>query len=242
MYKDITITNYLDMMTRKIKFFHELKKNGLINKMTIISDGNRKIGKVLNVSTAPIICCGNCKACKKYCYDIKAVIQYADRLKNHVLNARAYNTVLAKYYREEYMHGIRVALAKRRKNKFFRWHVAGDILDYDYFCEMVKIAKDFPDFVMWTYTKMYKIVNRYVAEYGRDAIPNNFHIMFSKWDGAPMDNPYNFPVFACKLKAGNVDTSEDWFAKTYKCPGNCDLCKEKKLGCIGGMNTYADEH
>ena len=74
------------------------------------------------------------------------------------------------------------------------------------------------------------------------AIPDNLHIMFSKWDGLPMSNPYKFPVFACRLKNGNVDTSDDWFAKTFKCPGNCDICKEKKCGCIGGRDTYADEH
>jgi hypothetical protein len=236
-YKKETIKKVAEKLTEKINYFTELINNNGIEKDTVISNGNRKIGRVLNVSLAPIITCMNCGHCSGYCYDIKACMQY-----ENVLNARAYNTALLKTRREKYFSDIRSKCKRRRKNKYFRWHVSGDIPDYEYLLEMIRIAREFPDFVFWTYTKIYWLVNRYCREYGKESIPNNLHIMFSKWDGLPMDNPYNFPVFACRLKDGNVDTSDDWFAKVYKCPGNCDLCKDKKLGCIGGMNTYADEH
>lgn len=223
------------LKNRKAFFLSELKKG--LAKKAIISNGNRKIGKVLNVSLAPILCCGNCSKCKLYCYDIKACLQH-----ENVLDARAFNTALQEFDRDRFFRDIDDKMSRRRKNKYFRYHVSGDIPDMDYLKRMIKTAVDHPDFTIWTYTKMYSLVNQYCNENGRDAIPKNLHIMFSKWDGLPMDNPYKFPVFACRLKAGNVDTSEDWFAKVYKCPGNCDLCKEKKLGCIGGMDTYADEH
>ena len=40
-----------------------------------ISNGNKKIGKVMNVSLPPILTCHNCKECKYFCYDIKACLQ-----------------------------------------------------------------------------------------------------------------------------------------------------------------------
>ena len=152
-----------------------------------ISMGNKKIGRVMNVSLAPILTCANCSECLKLCYDIKANIQYGN-----VLKARARNTVLALEYMDRYFQGIRYALAKRRKNKYFRWHVGGDIPNYKYFCEMVEIAKEQPDFTFWTYTKNYGIVNLYVQKCGRAAIPENLTIMFSEWDGMKLVNPYNF--------------------------------------------------
>ena len=204
-----------------------------------ISKGNRKIGKVMNVSTLPIITCHNCKECKHLCYDIKACLQYP----HNVLPARVRNTLLAMYDRKRFFDEIDKAISRRRTHKFFRWHVAGDILDPDYFERMVTIAKNHHDFIFWTYTKNYSIVNQFCNQYGKQAIPKNFSIMFSEWDGMPMDNPYNFPVFACRLKDGNKNRSDESFKSMYKCPGNCDICKNGNgHGCIKGENTYCDEH
>lgn len=200
-----------------------------------ISGGNKKIGKVMNVSLAPVFTCANCSGCARFCYDIKAVLQYGN-----VLDARARNTVKAWDHRAEYFAEIRAALDGRKSNYFFRWHVAGDIIDADYFENMVKIAEDYPHFTFWTYTKVYHIVNAFI-ESGR-TIPANLVIMFSRWDGMPMDNPYHFPEFVCRLKDGNKDTPAEAFKSMYKCPGNCDLCKAARRGCIGGETSYVDEH
>ena len=206
-----------------------------------ISNGNRKIGRVMNVSLMPVMTCANCKECKYLCYDIKACLQYPDT----VINARMRNTVLARDHREEFFHRIDEKMSRRRKNKYFRWHVAGDILDMDYFSRMVENARRHPDFVIWTYTKNYAIVNEYVSAHGgtiEAAIPANFHIMFSEWDGMELVNPYAFPIFTCKLKAGNKNHDPEFFNSLYKCAGNCDVCKACGRGCIVGESTYADEH
>lgn len=200
-----------------------------------ISKGNQKIGRVMNVSTMPIMACGNCKECKGYCYDIKACVQY-----KNVLYARIKNIVMATKDRDTYFNQIDSAIARRRTNKFFRWHVAGDILDSDYFDRMVKIAQAHKDFVFWTYTKMYWIVNGWIKEHGQ--LPANLHVMFSEWDGVQLVNTYNMPIFSCKLKAGNKNHSPEFFDSLYKCPGNCDICKEHGRGCIAGESAYADEH
>lgn len=206
-----------------------------------ISNGNRKIGRVLNVSLMPMLTCGNCSGCSRYCYDIKACLQYPDT----VIDARMRNTILVQRDMVLYFHLIDERMSHRRTNKFFRWHVAGEIIGRKYLEHMIELALKHSDFVIWTYTKMYDVVNDYVRDHGGDrlaAIPGNLHIMFSKWDGMPMHNPYGFPVFACRLKAGNVDTPAAWFKHAFKCPGNCDYCKTHNTGCIAGMDTYADEH
>lgn len=202
-----------------------------------LTNGNRKIGKVLNVSLMPIMTCGNCKECKHLCYDVKACLQYRT-----VLDARIRNTVLAMNHRDEFFARIDEKCRRRRKNKFFRWHVSGDILDLDYFERMVKIAKNHPTFIFWTYTKMYNIVNEYCRRYGKDSIPSNFTIMFSEWDGMKLDNPFNFPIFTVRLKDGNVNHTFEWFDGLHKCPGNCDICKKGSRGCVVGESTFVDEH
>lgn len=192
-----------------------------------ISKGNSKIGKVLNVSLPPILSCGNCKECKHFCYDIRACVQYA----KSVINARARNYVLLLRNRDEYFAQIDKACTSRKKNKMFRWHVSGDIIDIDYFFRMVEIARKHPDFVFWTYTKMYHIVNEYCDKYGKDSIPNNFSVMFSEWKGMPLVNPYHFGEFRALYESENIPEN------TYYCPGNCDVCKALNRGCIVNENT-----
>ena len=88
-------------------------------------------------------------------------------------------------------------------------------------------------------------MNTYVAEHGGSmaaAIPGNLVIMFSEWDGLKLDNPYGFPTFSVKMAAGNKNHPAEYFETLFRCPGNCDICKENNVGCVGGMDTYNDEH
>lgn len=195
-----------------------------------ISSGNRKIGKVMNVSLMPVMTCGNCKECKFLCYDIKACAQYPGT----VIDARMRNTVLLQRDRDEFFARIDAAMSRRRKNKFFRWHVAGDIVDGDYFSRMVENARNHPDFTIWTYTKMYHIVNEWIDKNG--ALPPNFHVMFSEWRGMPMDNPHGMPEFRVVFKDDAVKPVGHY------CPGNCDICKMFYWGCVAGETTYCNEH
>ena len=206
-----------------------------------ISKGNRKIGRVMNVSLPPIITCANCSECKFFCYDVKACLQYPAT----VIDARIRNYIILKKSMREYFDRIDAAMNRRRKNKFFRWHVAGEIVNYEYFSEMVDNARRHSDFIIWTYTKNYSIVNEYVKNHGDNrfiAIPRNFTIMFSEWDGMPLDNPYGFPVFSVKMKNGNKNHGTEYFKHLYKCPGNCDICKTIGRGCPYNESVYADEH
>lgn len=194
-----------------------------------ISTSNRKIGRVMNVSLMPVMTCGNCKECKFLCYDIKACAQYP----HIVIDARMRNTSILRRDRDEFFARIDAAMSRRRKNKFFRWHVAGDIVDGDYFDRMVKIARAHPDFTIWTYTKMYGIVNAWIDANG--ALPANFSVMFSEWRGMPMDNPHGLPEFRVVFKDETPPVG-------HYCPGNCDVCKNLHRGCVVGETTYCKEH
>jgi len=233
-YSTTTLTKVIRNLKARISYW---KRQGIEAIKVCISSGNRKIGRVMNVSLAPIITCANCKECMHFCYDIKACLQYFN-----VLDARARNTALVMICREKYFTAIREKIARRKKNKYFRWHVSGDIVDIDYLKEMIAIAHENPDFIFWTYTKAYFIVNEYCKRYGKETIPANLTIMFSEWDGMPMINPYLFPIFACKMKDGNKNRSVESFEKMYLCPGNCDICKESRRGCVVGEDTYTNQH
>lgn len=228
MYKKETIKKIIDKAEAKRT---ELMKLDVGEIKMCISDGNTKIGRVMNVSNMPILSCGNCKECMFLCYDIKACNQYP----NTVIDARMRNLVILQRDRDEYFRRIEEKINRRKKNKYFRWHVAGDILDLDYFDRMVGIADRHPEFVFWTYTKMYGIVNEWTCvNYNRE-IPRNLHIMFSEWRGMPMDNPFHFPEFRVVFKN---EAKPDGFY----CPGNCDICKKINRGCLAGETTYCNEH
>lgn len=228
MYNPESIKKYLAKMTAAINNYDTIPAAELT---VCISKGNRKIGRVMNVSIPPIMTCAHCRECKSICYDIKANLQYLN-----VVNARAKNYSILKRDRAEYFGQIENAISRRQKNKFFRWHVAGDIIDMDYFENMVAIAARHPDFVFWTYTKNYELINSFCDLNGRDAIPANLHIMFSEWRGLPMVNPYHFPEFRVVFKDDAVKPTGHY------CPGNCDICKANCRGCLAGETTYCNEH
>ena len=195
-----------------------------------ISNGNKKIGKILNVSLLPVFSCGNCKACMGYCYAIRTTGYSVDALR-----AWAANTVMIQTMgkRSEYFDQIRNRIKRYRgKNKYFRWHVSGDIPDPGYFRCMVEIAKEFPDWRFYGYTKRYDIVNHWKE------LPGNLVIMYSHWNGMECPNPYNRPEFRTRLNG----MDEKQFEGLYKCPGNCRECISKFRGCPYGETTYNDEH
>lgn len=226
MFKQVTITKMLETMRETESRYATMQADDI---RMCISSGNRKIGRVMNVSLPPVLSCGQCKECMFLCYDVKACMQYPST----VIDARIRNWSLLKKDRREYFRRIEEKIARRRRNKYFRWHVAGDIVDRDYFENMVAIAERHPDFIFWTYTKMYGIVNGFVADGGQ--VPANLHIMFSEWRGLPMVNPYGFPEFRVVFKGEDLPAG-------YYCPGNCDICKVSGRGCMAGDTTYCLEH
>jgi len=224
-YSKEALTKIIRQLREKIDIYMTMPAEDI---KLAISNGNRKIGRVMNVSLPPLFSCGNCDGCKHFCYDIKACLQY-----ENVRNARARNLAILTLDRGLYFRLIDNAISRRRKNKYFRWHVAGDIVDIDYLDNMVQIAARHPDWIFWTYTKMYWIVNSWIDQNG--PLPENLHIMFSEWKGMPIINPHNMPVFGVIMPGEETPN-------TFLCPGNCDICKQAGRGCIAGETTYNHLH
>lgn len=194
-----------------------------------IAKGNRKVGRVRNVSLMSRICCGNCKTYEHYCYDIKAALQYKT-----VMTARAENTALAYRDRKEYFNQIVESLTPKCKIKAFRFHVGGEILDEEYLRGMCYVALMRPDWKFWTYTKMYDIVNRFIRNCG--SLPENLVILYSKDQNSYVDNPFGMPEAYTVIK-GDLEPSDK-----VKCPGNCETCLEGGFGCPFGDSVYFLEH
>lgn len=178
---------------------------------TVISKGNKKLGGIPNVSLPPVWSCVKGIPCAKTCYAMKSYRMYPN-----VKTAWNNNLALAKTNRDEYFRGITEYLEKHNP-KYFRWHVAGDILDYNYFARMLKIAYLFPDTQFLCFTKNYKVVNEY-SEFC-NTYPMNLIVYFSAWPGREIDNPYNFPI--AYMQDGTAQVPEF----TYECPGSCKDCK-----------------
>lgn len=232
MYTCEGLKKYKEQMIKAIGYYEEIPVESL---NVSISSGNRKIGRVLNVSLPPIFTCGNCAECFKFCYDIKACLQY-----KNAMMARARNLVILRNNFEQYFAQIRGKMSRRKLNKFFRFHVAGDMVSPEYLDEVVKTARMFPDWVIWTYTKEYELINEYVRTHGgtrEKAIPHNLKIMFSEWKGLAMPNPFRFPVFRCVFRG-----IEKAPRKAWHCPGNCDICKEQNRGCVAGEDSWTWDH
>ena len=99
-FKAETIKKIVDSLKKLVAFFLAILNNGGFVRL-VISAGNSKIGRCMNVSLAPIITCGNCGKCKNFCYDVKACLQY-----ENVRKARAKNTALFLYSRDEFFRQL----------------------------------------------------------------------------------------------------------------------------------------
>lgn len=223
-YTDATLNNYTARALEAIA-----RASSLEHIKVHIAKGNRKVGRVRNVSLMSRICCGNCKTCDHYCYDIKAALQY-----ENVMRARAENTALAYRDLKEYFDQIAQGLSDKAKVKAFRFHVGGEILSEEYLEGMVETARKRPGWRIWTYTKMHDLVNGYIAKGGN--IPENLTIMYSKDATAVVNNPYGMP------EAYTVVTGDTEEGHGFKCPGNCEICLETGRGCPFGESVYFLEH
>lgn len=202
-----------------------------------ISKQNSKLGKIPSFSTTPVIGCGsNCKVCKDKCYALKSYRMYPSCKKAWDDNF----DVVRNYHR---WHLTRAVSEYCTKNNVpvFRWFVAGDIYNIDTMYAMADIAFKCPDTVFYCYTKCYDIVNAFLAY---ETLPDNLKIIFSRWDGLEMVNPYHLPESDVILKGSNKTMVDNSFV----CPNQknkkitCDVCPCPCYLMEKGETVYFMEH
>jgi hypothetical protein len=188
-----------------------------------ISKGNRKMGAIPSVSLPPITTCApGCKCAGKY-YAAKLCRIYKNVRESYQRNYDLLNSNASSYFQQvnEYC----------KMQRFFRWHVSGDIVGGAYLINMVSVAENNPHCEFLAFTKQYQLVNDYLDSFGK--FPRNLHIIFSEWPEMEMDNPHNLPVAHVIFKG--QEPAQDWKV----CGGNCAECACAGIGC---WELKAGEH
>lgn len=158
-----------------------------------------------NVSLPPIVACNHDAPCRKagQCYACKFYAWPS------VKKAWAGNLQIVKSDRADYFSQISATIAKRGE-KWFRWHVSGDILDQDYIDRMNAVARQNPSVRFLTFTKMHNL------DYS--GTPKNHRIVFSYWPGWGTVDKRRPAAFM-------QDGTENRVPKSaWRCPGNCAGC------------------
>lgn len=187
-----------------------------------LSYGNRKTTALVpSVSLIPVADCGNCSLCAKGCYDVRHICCYDESQRQRANNSALLMKDRVRYFKEIEAHA--------QFHRFFRWHVGGDIVDYDYLARMVGIAERTPSCEFLAFTKMFDIVNEWLDRHGQ--FPDNLHIILSDWRGMAMDNRHNLPVSSPIWRDGT--TGPNCTDERFLCPGNCGECASVNGGCWG---------
>lgn len=193
------------------------KKSGTPRKVSI-SAGNRKTGAIPSVSLPPVVTCADNCPCAKKCYAVKMC-----RIYKNVKTAYERNLEILNNNPNLYWQQVNEAV---KMNRYFRFHVSGDIPGPAYFCNMVSVAAGNPHCEILAFTKCYDIVNDYISQNG--PLPKNLHIIFSLWDPAwnvRVHNPHDLPKSAVIFNGQTGDEYEKI------CGGNCFECACKGTGC-----------
>ena len=181
-----------------------------------ISKGNSKMGAIPSVSLPAIITCPKCE-CNELCYGRKGKFRFPTVSESVLRNLKILEEEPETYWRE-----VKGAVMM---NRFFRFHVTGDIPNDEYFEKMVETAEENPHCQILAFTKRYAWVNEYIDNHGE--LPENLHIVFSGWKNLKMDNPHNLPEAHVRFKDGYCEAKEnaiEWY-------GNCTECTIAGCGC-----------
>ena len=199
------------------------------------SGGNAKLGSIMNISLPPVTTCHNCSSCSKYCYAIRSYNRFTDTAVGWNENYLLFLT-----YPDRYFNEISKAVKLQR---FFRWHVSGDIVNGAYLAGMIRVALENPKVEFLAFTKAYQIVNAAIA--AGAVIPSNLHLLFSAAPGVKMPNPYKLPECHINFADPSLNTYCGGAEFVYHCTGNCTECAINGCGCFflkSGDVTIIDQH
>ena len=218
--KFLTKEEYVDYLANKSNEVH-------------LSTSNRKTGGCCNDLAFPTCACREDAPCKHGgCYCMKGTQQMSAVLAAYTRNLRLYNTDPQDFWEQ-------VAFkVKHNPLPLFRFFDAGDVPDYDFFCGMVELARQFPDIKFMSFTKKYSIVNKWLTENGD--LPDNLNIIFSAWHiGWKVENPFGLPVAYVDFKdktlnpefPKEITSCPNQKDKTITC-SSCRKCWDKKIKAV----------
>ena len=131
-------------------------------------------------------CQGCCDGCESFCYAINGARQHH----NSVMPSVIKNLVLYRHDPVRFRSELEKELsAWKSDEKIFRWHASGEIEDYDYLEMMMQIAENHPEVKFYSYTKRFKMIERYLDAHGD--FPSNFVWNLSVWENNLQDSGFN---------------------------------------------------
>ena len=217
------------MMSREEYIEFLATKSGEIS----ISNHNSKTGSCCNNLAFPTCTCREDAPCKASgCYCMKGRQAMCNVVAAYVRNLMIYNN-----NHDDFWDQVRFKI-KHNPLPLFRWFDAGDILDYEFFCGMVELAKTFPNIRFMSFTKKYDIVNEWLTTNGD--LPNNLNIIFSAWHiGWKVNNPFDMPVAYVDFKDQTLNPQfpkgitgcPNQSDKTITC-SMCQKCWNKKVKAV----------
>ncbi len=203
--------------------------------MIHISGGNAKLGSIMNISLPPVVTCSNCGSCSKYCYAVRSYNRFTG-------TAAGWNENYLLFLTDPVLYFNCISYAVRTQ-RFFRWHVSGDIVNQEYLLGMIRVANENPKCEFLAFTKAYQTVNATIA--AGAVIPSNVHLLFSAAPGVDMPNPYRIPECHINFADPALNTYRGGAEYVYHCGGNCTECAINGCGCFflkPGDVTIIDQH
>lgn len=183
-----------------------------------ISLGNSKMGKKAtpNISLPAVITCRPDAPCTKLCYARRGNLRFPNVKALYQENLSLWRTDPTGFVSD-----LEDFLCKKRP-AFFRWHVAGDIPDLQYYHMMQNVAKLHHETQFLAFSKRYEwVLEDRVSGFGK--LPSNLRIKLSAWPGL------DFPTTAYENMGFVYTTHKDENRapeKIFDCPGYCPTCRE----------------
>ena len=180
-----------------------------------ISRGNSKLGAIPSVSLPACSTCRPDAPCYKTCY--------ARRLAARRENVRtAYYNNMEILLSDPALYWLQVRAAASMV-RWFRFHVSGDLVNAEYWTEVVNTARQLPHTNFLIFTKRFEIVNDWLDAGGK--IPRNLKVIFSNWFDWKCENPHKLPV--CEVINDADEAPKGWKV----CGGSCTACACRGCGC-----------
>lgn len=182
-----------------------------------ISIKSKKLGSIPTINLLASASCRKNAPCAKGCYAKKGNFQRDNVIKPHLENYLLYNENAEGFFQEinKFLNSGIVIY------KYFRYHMAGDIVDMKYLYEMIKLANANKQTKFLCFTKKYELVNLYLSV--NKTLPKNLIVVLSYWDNTfKVENPFNLPVAYVdfKKKSRNVEIPNN----AKECNGDCTNC------------------
>ena len=179
-------------------------------------------------------CQGCCDGCERFCYAIRGAQQHHNSVMPSLLkNTTIYRKDPARFEAEidseltawESKESKESKEGKKTEEKVFRWHASGEIEDYPYLEMMMRIAENHPTIIFYTYTKRFKLVERYLKAYGD--FPANFTMIFSRWGTNIEDSGFDMSLIG---KVTVFDWKEEMSVEDYNKTLHCRAVVHDKEG------------